>query len=329
MDFKNYYHVLASALLILSFGACGKQSEQDGGSGGFPADRLIRVSAEVTPATKGTYSTETLKEFDLFIKSGNSKYSYTNTKFTKNEAGEWEPVRQMLWAGKNVGFEYLAVAPPLQTGGHSLSDNPICEFTVESEQTKGSCASDLLWAGFKNLTPEENLTQDGKMKIEFTHALTLLKVRLTLSTEFNHGGVPTDNPIKDVVIGGFDRKVKLTPSDDNLPKLNAAGDAGSISAYELEWKRAVDEAGNDDRTKNCVVTYECIVVPKMMSAFTVDFICNGKPYTYKATGSFPFMCGNSYLLPLTVGKDEVILSGEIAATPWEAGNGEGENIETD
>lgn len=63
----------------------------------------------------------------------------------------------------------------------------------------------------------------------------------------------------------------------------------------------------------------------------VDFLLNGKPYTYTHNGRIsPNGGGQSMVLPLIVGKDEVLLGGEITAKPWVAGNGEdGEDIETD
>ena len=325
----NVFIFIMAALAAAAIG-CNKASAPEP-----PFDPVVRVAPEVTPQTRGSYTTENLKEFDLFIHSANSRYSYTNTKFTKNAtSGEWEPARQMLWAGKNVKFAFLAIAPSLKTSGHSLSSDPICEFTVEYEQTKESNASDLLWAGCRSISPTQSdapsyFTTDGVMKFEFDHALTLLRVKLTLGTEFNHNGVPTVCPVSDVRIDGFPRKVRLTPlENDNMPKLEADGDKGTIQAYESKWERAVDENGKDDVTKNCMVTYECIVVPDRLDSFTVNFICNGKPYTYTATGSFPFMSGNSYTLPLTVGKDEVIMSKDgITASPWVDGGNK--DIETD
>ena len=112
---------------------CGKTSAPDA-----QFDPVVRVAPEVAPQTRGSYTTETLKEFDLFIHSENSKYSYTNTKFTRNGSGEWEPARQMLWEGKNRKFKFLAVAPPLATSGHSLTDDPVFEFTVSLFRLPGA-----------------------------------------------------------------------------------------------------------------------------------------------------------------------------------------------
>jgi len=331
MDLRNYHHVLAFALLILSFGSCGKQAEREGDSGGFPADRVVRVSVEVAPQTKGSYTTENLKEFDLFIHSANSRYSYTNTKFTKNaETGEWEHDRTkpMLWEGKDKGFKFLAVAPPLPKRDVALTETgDIFEFTVESVQTAESNASDLLWAGYGKdyiMPSDEKYFADGKLKFEFDHALTLLKVQLTLGTEFNHNGVPENNPVSELKINGFKPTVSVS-----YGSLTSSGNATEIQAYQSAWEKA------EDKTKNCVATFECIVVPQTlednMKKFTVNFICGGKPYTYTASlaNNFRgFIGGTAYTLPLTVGKDEVIMSKDgITASPW--GDGGSTDIETD
>ena len=311
---------ILAALAVAAIG-CSKASAPE-----TPFDPVVRVNPEVAPQTRGSYTTESLKEFDLFIHSENSRYSYTNTKFTKNTSGEWEPARQMLWEGKDKGFKFLAVAPPLPKRDVALAlTGDIFEFTVESVQTAESKASDLLWAGQgmnNDITPsDEKYFANGKLKFQFEHALSLLKVQLTLGTELNHGGVPENNPISELKISGFKPKAKV-----GYGSLNSSGDPGEIQAYQSAWTKA------EDKTKNCVATFECIVIPQGMDNFTVNFVCGGKPYTYTATltkngSSFSFMGGQAYTLPLTVGKDEVLVGSDITASPWTDGGTS--NIETD
>ena len=313
--------ILILTALAAAATACNKTSSPEA-----PFDPVVKVAPEVAPQTRGSYTTENLKEFDLFIHSANSKYSYTNTKFTKNASGEWEPARTMLWEGKDKGFKFLAVAPPLPKRDVALTETgEIFEFTVESMQTAGSNASDLLWAGqgmIDDITPSnEKYFKDGELTFEFEHALSLLKVQLTLGTELNHDGVPEDNPISELKIKGF-----IPTAQVGYGSLNKSGTASEIQAYQSVWTKA------EDKTKNCVATFECIVIPQEMDKFTVNFVCGGKPYTYTATltkngSSFYFMGGNAYTLPLTVGKDEVIMGNNITATPWDDGGSD--DLETD
>lgn len=316
--------LILTAIAAAAIG-CNKASAPEA-----PFDPVVRVAPEVTPQTRGSYTTETLKEFDLFIHSANSKYSYTNTKFTKNAtSGEWEPARQMLWEGKKTGFDFLAIAPS-QASGLSMTDDPIFVFEVETVQTKESTASDLLWA-FKSGTSCEDtdlFDSEGKMKIAFNHALSKLKVQFTLGTEFNHNGVPQSNPVRDVKIGKFKTQTGIKINNNKFDPVWPTGDAKTIQAYEESWTKAVDETGRDDKTKNCVAVFECILPQQNWDEFTVNFICGGKPYTYTANsgGDGLFESGKNYTLPLTVGKDEVI-AGEITATPW--ADGGTSDLETD
>lgn len=149
-------------------------------------------------------------------------------------------------------------------------------------------------------------------------------MKLILGTEFNHNGVPENNPVRELKINGFKPTVKV-----GYATLMPSGNPTEIQAYQTAdgWKKA------DDKTKNCEVTFECIVVPQSMDEFTVNFVCGGKPYTYTANlkgpggESFIFKPSNSYTLPLTVGKDEVILDDEITVTEW--GDGGTSSVETD
>lgn len=297
---------------------CNKSSAPEA-----PFDPVVRVAPEVAPQTRGSYTNDNLKEFDLFIHSENSKYSYTNTKFTKNESGEWKPARQMLWEGKKTQFDFLAIAPP-QAAGLSMTNDPVFTFEVETVQTIESTASDLLWAYKSGTSCEDTelFDSEGKMKIVFNHALSKLQVKFTLGTEFNHNGVPQSNPISNVKIGEFKTKTAIRIVDNKFDTDNNQ-DKKTIQAYEVSWTKA------DDKTKNCVAVFECILPQQNWKTFTVNFICGGKPYIYTANSGQNyglFERGKSYTLPLTVGKDEVI-AGDITASPWVEGGTS--DIETD
>lgn len=317
--------ILILTALAAAATSCNKTSTPEA-----PFDPVVRVAPEVTPQTRGSYTTDNLKEFDLFIHSANSKYSYTNTKFTKNSSVEWVPARQMLWEGKKTKFDFLAVAPSLPASGHSISDIQVFSFAVEEVQTEGSTASDLLWAWKYDTSCEDTDLFDGKgrMKIAFSHACSLIRVKLTLGTEFNHDGVPQSNPISELKIDGLKVAANIQHhilSSDPYFAYAIDGTEKTVQTYQSSWEKA------EDQTKNCVAVFECIVVPQNWKEFTVNFICGGKPYTYKAISGQSLgqlESGKAYTLPLTVGKDEVIMSKDgITASHWE--NGGSKDLETD
>ena len=309
-----------------AFAACSKTSAPQ-----TPPDNVVRVTADVT-ATKGYCTTETLKSFDLFVKSASTKYSYTNTTVTKNSStGEWVPAKQMLWEGSTAAFTFLAVSPVLSTRDCSIPDDlnePVFNFSVEANQTLESTASDLLLCSKGDVTRNGNtldFDDAGRLKVAFRHAMSLLKIQLTFGTEFNHNGVPATNPANELMVNGFngDAAVKMTDSGDW--SISAIDDTRkAIKAYESAWAPANDTEGN------CKATFECIVVPQSMTSFTLSFYASEKPYTYTAElgPDFSFQPGKEYVLPLVVGKDEAQLSEDISAKAWISA-GDSKDLETD
>lgn len=330
---SKIFSVSAAALLIL-LGGCGKHEAAPDPS----SDNLIiRVSPEVTAMTRGYHEEAgTITDFDLWINNrSNSRYSYPNTRFTLNGT-EWTPESMMLWESKSAVVDFLAVSPSLPTRNISLDtskDNTVFGFEVESVQTKDSQKSDLLTysgygyslSGDKDGKNKIQVDDAGRMIINFSHVLTLLQVELTLGTEFNHGGVPKDCPISDLTVGGTVLEGEYVWDSESTefqvrPKSGAT--ASTITAYPGSWTPAGSTAAR------CQSVYECILIPQDNVKFKIDFKLNGKSYTFTDKSGVSFKSGKKITLPLTVGKDEIIMGG-ITATPWVAGNGEGENVPTD
>lgn len=321
---------LFSIILLMAaaaFVGCAKTSASQ-----ISQDNVVRVSADVTTRTKGSCTTEGLKSFDLFIKSASARYSYTNTKFAKNSStGEWEPEKQMLWEGNSTPFTFLAVSPILTQRDCSIPDdfdNPVFNFSVETIQTKESNASDLLLCSKSNVTRGGNtldFDDSGRLKVAFSHAMSLIKVELTFGTEFNHNSVPTTNPVSEFKINGFncDASIRLTSFGDwSVSAIeNTQKD---ILAYESVWTPA------NDLQDNCKATIECIVVPQSMTSFALSFHTLDKPYTYTAHlgTDFSFQSGKEYILSLVIGKDEVHLADDISAKAWISA-GDSTDLETD
>lgn len=327
---------LASVLAILAV-SCGKTTDEQP-----PFDNVVRVSPDVSAMTRGYHvDAGTIQDFDLMVRNHhNSRYSYTNTRFTPNSnRTEWTPESMMLWESQNAVVDFLAVSPSISTKGISLDNvgtdgSTIFEFEVESNQTKESRKSDLLtYYGYGcSLSGENNTTKidtddAGKMRINFSHALCLFQVELNLGTEFNHNGIPEDCPITNLTVDGTVLEGKYVWNLETYAQgFRAEAKAGvtpsKIMAYPIKWEPANNE------TKRSQAVFECILIPQLVTHMRIDFILNGKPYTYTHGGDInPSYGGISMLLPLTVGKDEVILGGEITASPWVDGGSK--DIETD
>lgn len=333
---------LASVLAILAV-SCGKNSD-----GQPPFGSVIRVSPDVSAMTRGYHvDAGTIQDFDLMVRNrNNSRYSYTNTRFTPNET-EWTPESTMLWESQNAVVDFLAVSPSISTKQISLDnigsgDATIFEFEVESNQTNESRKSDLLtYYGYGcSLSGENNTTKidtddAGKMLINFSHALCLFQVELNLGTEFNHNGIPEKCPITNLTVGGTVLEGEYIWNQDNyllnpsnvplnwfMAKTKAGVTSSKIMAYPISWTPA------KDKTKRSQAVFEFIFIPQVVTHMRIDFILNGKPYTYTHGGNIEALKGGiSLVLPLTVGKDEVLLDGDITANPWTDGGSK--DIETD
>lgn len=318
----RYHLIIFTASLAILAVSCDKSGSPADPSG---SGREIKVSPAVEGTTRGSYTTETLGDFDLFIANPrNSRYSYTNTRFTKNAEGKWLPESLMLWEktiGKPQNVKLLALSPALETSGHSLSDTPIVNIEVEKNQSAESLKSDLLYFGLNDDEEswQNRFNDNGELTIEFSHAMSLFTIDLTLGTEFNHDGVPETNPVKDLKVNGTVLKGVFQADGDGYVAKPTADPAEAIYPYETEWTKAAD------KNSRCKVRYECVLVPQTASRLTVSFLVNGIPYKWTSSDA-TFRMGTSRNLPLTVGKDEVV-AGEMTVNPWSNG---GENdIETE
>lgn len=314
MKFKTTYSI---ALLLLAVG-CAKQNVQEGG---FPEDHVIRVSTEVAPATKGSYTTDNITEFDLIVTDHTkAAYSFNNTKFSKS-SGEWVSEKTLLWGGAKDTVTVYAVAPCFKD--RDLWDtqdfdrlpfyDTMCE--IEAEQSEESKSPDYLcWVGsYQSAKTVDKCLTDGKLKIEFTHMLSLVRITFRLGTEFNNGGIPQSNIISDVVISGTSRSFWITTMmyDGKLSAyVPVQVIASDVKPYNTEWHAAAAETGN------CTSVYECILVPQTVSVgeLKISFKAGGKAYEWVAP-ELTFSPNSVHTLTLKVGKDAVIAGG-FTATEW-------------
>lgn len=314
MKFKTTYSI---ALLLLAVG-CAKQNVQEGG---FPEDHVIRVSTEVAPATKGSYTTDNITEFDLIVTDHTkAAYSFNNTKFSKS-SGEWVSEKTLLWGGAKDTVTVYAVAPCFKD--RDLWDtqdfdrlpfyDTMCE--IEAEQSEESKSSDYLcWVGsYQSAKTVDKCLTDGKLKIEFTHMLSLVRITFRLGTEFNNGGIPQSNIISDVVISGTSRSFWITTMmyDGKLSAyVPVQVIASDVKPYNTELHAAAAETGN------CTSVYECILVPQTVAEgdLKISFKAGGKAYEWVAP-ELTFSPNAAHTLTLKVGKDAVIAGG-FTATEW-------------
>ena len=301
-------------LALLLAAGCSKQVS--------PEEKDIPISLDVRleGSTKATHEDAgTIKDLDFIVRDrSDDKYSFSSTRFYPKD-GRWVSDEQRLWQGSQIAVDMLALSPSVPTRELSISDensSPLFSWEVESVQTSGSYASDLLYYCADNSTPNIN-DVSANFSITLKHAMSLLKINVTLATEFNTEGVPQSCPLEYLSIHGLKRKgdyynyidkntwkgIALSPVD---------GSEGSINSY----MKSYTPSQSDDQSSSAV--YECILLPQQISSFTVKAgnLIKEVSFTPTLAENFTFEAGKYYTLNLKVGKDKIEMGGGISASAW-------------
>ena len=191
-------------LVLLLAAGCAKEAPSD-------RDIPIQLSVSLEGSTKATHEEAgTIKDLDFIVRDkSNSKYSFSSTRFYP-DGGKWVSDIQRLWQGNMFAVDMLALSPSVPTRELSISDensSPLFSWEVESVQTSGSYASDLLYTWKSNSTPPNisDVSAAG-FSIGLKHAMSILRINVTLATEFNAEGVPQSCPLEYLSIDGLKRK---------------------------------------------------------------------------------------------------------------------------
>ena len=310
---KKFLFPVTLALLLAA--GCSKQVSLE------EKDIPICLDVRLEGSTKATHEDAgTIKDLDFIVRDKtNSKYSFSSTRFYPKD-GRWVSDEQRLWQGSQIAVDMLALSPSVPTRELSISDensSPLFSWEVECVQTSGSYASDLLYTWKSNRTPNISDGSAAGFSIGLRHAMSLLKINVTLATEFNAEGVPQYCPLAYLSIDGLKLKgdyynyipystwegIELRPVD---------GSEGSINSY----MKAYTPSQRDDQS--CSAVYECILLPQQISSFTVKAgnLIKEVSFTPTLAENFTFEAGKYYTLNLKVGKDKIEMDGGISASAW-------------
>ena len=235
---------------------------------------------------------------------------------------EWVPVTRMLW--QNNAQTITVTAAYKQ--GSDFTDNEFvygANLTVAADQSSQANlnAQDLLTMPTKtisNPSTETTLMQDGKLVINFYHALSKLDVTLELADEFFTASQYTAN-ISDVKISGTNLNYSFLPmqtANENYGTVTAA--ATPVTGDILPMKGACTDATPE--SKHSTATYEAIIVPQTIAAsgLTVSFKVGTRSFSWSNTQEITLGQGKKYELRLTAGYDGVTVgSRAFTAGEWE------------
>lgn len=302
-------------LVLLLAAGCAKEAPSD-------RDIPIRLSVSLEGSTKATHEVAgTIMDLDLIVRDKkDNNYSFPSTRFYR-DGNSWKSDTKHLWSSYETVADILCLSPSVASRSVSITDDnssPLFSWEVESVQTAGSYASDLLTSIQANSNP--NLTIDNKKEfgICLHHAMSLLRIKVELATEFNASGVPHTCPLEHISIAGLKLKgdyyTKLNSGNqwDGLELRPVAGSEGSITSYITSYTPSQSD------TEKCSAVYECIVLPQAPVSFSVKVGTGTKDISFSPTlpSGFKFEAGKIYTLKLKVGKDKIESSNTIYAGGW-------------
>ena len=323
---KKTFMYLAAFALTAGFAACS--SDDDITTTTYPEDSVVRFNVGVTdPQTRATQTSEgdNVKEFGISIlNSASTDFSFSNVKVSGGN-GNWSSGETtMLWQNNTQAVDIVAYTPYAEGDYNTTStDLPV---KVEDMQTKESYASDFLICKKTSFAPKDGLDANGKLPLNFKHALSQFTVTIELKSEFNGVATVKDNPITDVKINGtyIEGTCDFTKESGFVTAKTTDGDAAPVSVSLFESSQFVPATVETDHPK---ATYQCLLIPQTIEEgkLTVTFMVNGTPYTWTSVSSITFNEDTAYTLTLVAGK-ELVLCGVITASEWKKDENSEQNI---
>ncbi|EFI71268.1 fimbrillin family protein [Segatella baroniae B14] len=330
MKIKNIFFAAAAAMALT---ACSSDDaiETVQQQSQFPEDGVIRFTTNLNDAadaeTRASITSSDLnqayQQFQVMIINPNSGiYSYFNT--VEYDGTEWTPLERMLWQNNTQSITVTAAYKQ----GKTFTDGEFvngASLTVAADQSTEALLKqqDLLTMPTKtiaNPSTEQTLLQNGKLVINFYHALAKLDVTLDLANEFykvdpklNHATDITDFTISGTN-AGYQFKAMETANENYGTVIVTASTAVDILANQSAFTAATET------NQHSTATYESIVVPQTIAAgqLTVSFKIGTRSFSWTNIEAITLEQGKHYTLPLTVGYDTVTLNARaFSASPWE------------
>ena len=310
--------ILAMAALATAvFASCS--NDEDLTQSNYPADNVVRVTTNVEDiTTRAFHTTNTLDKFAFCIgNANNNKYSYNNIMMTK-EGTKWNPSVLMLWQNSTQPVDIMAYAP-FDSGGNAQTMINFYKYPVSvgTQQGAGTYESDFLVYKKTGFVPEKDLT-NGAVEITFTHALSLLNIKIEFGTDFNNTTPLASNPINNIFIGG---SINKGFADLSADPISVAADETCAPVLIEPERGDFNAAANNDA--HATANYSAILIPQTVTqGFRVEFEINGKIYVWNTPENVyaTLEAGKKHLLTLTVGKD-FVKAGSMTASPWVEGIG--------
>ena len=338
MRFKNIFFAAAAAMALT---ACQSDDaiETVQQKSQFPEDSVMRFTTNlVDPTTVTTRASITGSDVNQngqqfqvkIVNPTSATYSYFNT--VQYASDEWMPVNRMLWQNDTQAITVTAAYKQ----GKTFSDYEFingANLTVAADQSTEALLKqeDLLTMPTKtisNPSQEQTLMQNGKLVINFYHALSKLDVTLDLANEFYKVNPKLNNAsdITEFTISGTNAGYQfnaMETANENYGTVTVtASTPADILANQCAFTAGIDGTNEDMHSH---ATYEAIVVPQTIAVgqLTVSFKIGTRSFSWTNTEAITLEQGKHYTLPLTVGSDTVTAPAlAFSVSSWEDQTGD-------
>ena len=298
---KKFFYPIAFAAAVLAFGSCSNEDATP-----VEPPKYITVTTEISAMTRVATDSDGNQSFE----NGDviSVYAWTGT----NKEGEivapakgdrvvdnshntltgnsWTAEPRMLWRDMREKHYFIGVYPAIEQGKGLDDDLTKYAYTLDPADEK---ASDLLVA----VQTDGILAGYGSVPLVFTHTMAKVNVNLTYRNQW--GTDDAGNNVKPTVIS-----VQLA---------NAANKA----TVNLMTKNVTPVESRDNQTIPVVTEntkYSSLVIPQS-GVNQVIVVIDGKNYVYTHSTDIKFESGKVTTINLTIGRDEITLSG-VTVDPW-------------
>lgn len=310
---KAKYLSLAALAFVGLMASCQSDDEQLNVVSQFPEDGVMRFTTNLVDPTiattrasiTGSDVNQNGQQFQVkIVNPASAQYSYFAT--VQFDGTEWTPINRMLWQNDQQSITVTAAYKQ----GKTFSDYDFiagANLTVAADQSTEALLKqqDLLTMPTKTIFPsfEQTLMQNGKLVINFYHALTKFDVTLDLAQEFFTAGLNNASDITEFTISGtnagytFEAMQTANENYGTVTVTNAT--AADILASQASFTAA------SDASQHSHATYEAIVVPQEIAAgaLTISFKIGTRSFSWTNTEAITLEQGKHYTLPLTVGAD--------------------------
>ena len=322
---RTKLYMIALAAMTMMLGSCSDSNSEF--SQDFLADTPIKLNVSVDePTTRAGYSNAELPEGFLLLvyhtlegQEVDDKYSYEV--WAKKVGDSWKTYKPdealkggtdeevtMLWANMKDKVDVMAFTN-------------FGTITIPTDQTSDDQLkqADVLYMPYTKYTP----TNKG-ITVNLQHAMSKINLTIELGSEFEFTE-DINKKITDVKIDGSSVSGDLASGGI----YDVSGDPTPITPLYTGETAFSKEAGKITKAS---ATYEAILVPQdiVSGEFTVSFKVEGKLYewAYNNEAGLTLAPNTAYTLKLIAGNDKV-QPVSFSVAPWKAGNGDGENKETD